>query len=219
MGESAAVSKGRKRALFVTFEGIEGSGKSTQVRLAAAWLRARGARPLVTREPGGTRLGARLRRALLHSNAPVDPAAELLLMVADRRQHLSETIQPALAEGRIVLCDRYADASRAYQGAGRKLGLASVDELHARWASLAPRRTYLFDCPVPIALERVHGRGAADRFESESDPFHERVRRAYLALARREPKRFVVLDARRTPDEVFAELVADLSRLLPKGTP
>ena len=214
MRESAAVPT---RGIFITFEGIEGSGKSTQLALAAAWLKRRGVRPLVTREPGGTRLGKRLRKALLHAEHPVDPGSELLLMVADRRQHLAETIRPALDEGRVVLCDRYADASRAYQGAGRGLGLAAVDALHRAWAPLVPRRTYLFDCAVPVALARVAGRGAADRFEREALAFHERVRRAYRALARREPRRFVVLDAARATDAVFADLAADLAALLPKG--
>jgi dTMP kinase len=212
--ESAAVPERGPRGLFVTFEGIEGSGKSTQVKRAASWLRARGVRPLVTREPGATKLGARIRRALLHSDHAVDPGSELLLMVADRRQHLTESIEPALAEGRVVLCDRYADASRAYQGAGRGLGLAVVDELHRKWAARAPRRTYLFDCAVPLALARVAGRGRADRFEREVTAFHERVRRAYLALARREPRRFLVVDGSPAPDEVFAIVAADLAKLV-----
>lgn len=214
MRESAAVPRS---GLFVTFEGIEGSGKTTQLRRAAAWLRSRGGRPLVTREPGGTPLGKRLRKALLHGHTHVDPAAELLLMVADRRQHLTETIEPALAEGRVVLCDRYADASRAYQGAGRGLGVDLVDRLHSELCPRVPRRTYLFDCPVPLALARVAGRRVkADRFEREERAFHEKVRRAYLALAAREPKRFLVLDAARAPEEVLADLVKDLARLLPR---
>jgi dTMP kinase len=212
MRESAAVPQG----LFITFEGIEGSGKTSQMKRAAAWLRARGLRPLATREPGGTKLGASVRRALLHSDHAVDPGAELLLMVADRRQHLKESIEPALAEGRIVLCDRFADASRAYQGAGRRLGLAAVDEIHRKWAARVPRRTYLFDLRVSVSLERVAGRGAADRFEREVTAFHERVRRAYLALARREPRRFLVIDGALPQDEVFAAVAADLAMLLRK---
>ena len=140
---------------FVTFEGIEGSGKTTQVARAAAWMQAEGLPVLATRNPGGTELGRLLRDALLHSRGHIDAGAELLLMMADRRHHLKTMIEPALAEGTHVLCDRYTDASRAYQGAGRGLGEKRVDELHERWCRRDPDRTYLFDLPVDAALARV----------------------------------------------------------------
>ena len=136
-----------RRGLFVTFEGIEGSGKTTQIARAAAWMQAKGLPVLATRNPGGTELGLLLRDALLHSKGHIDAGAELLLMMADRRHHLKTTIEPALAAGTHVLCDRYTDASRAYQGAGRGLGEKAVDELHARWCRRDPDRTYLFDLP------------------------------------------------------------------------
>lgn len=209
--ESAVVVRG----LFVTFEGIEGCGKTTQLRRAADWLAARGNAVLTTREPGGTALGGRLRDALLHARENVEPGAELLLMVADRRQHLIEVIEPALAAGNAVLCDRYADSSRAYQGAGRGLGEKAVDELHESWCPRIPDRTYLFDCPVEVALARlVRRRGASyDRFEEEDEDFHRKVRAAYRRRARMEPERFVIIDASPSADSVFLSLEENLRAL------
>lgn len=204
----------RKRGLFVTFEGIEGSGKTTQLKLLAKRLRRLGVPLLVTRQPGGTPTGARLRRILLHSGS-VDPRAELLLMFADRRQHLTETIEPALAAGTVVLCDRYSDASRAYQGAGRGLGEELVDLLHSRFCGREPDRTYLFDCPAATGLARVAAsRGGKDRIEREALAFHRRVRAAYLDRARRESGRFLVLDGTLPVAELEALLSADVDRLL-----
>ncbi|MFI5118815.1 MAG: dTMP kinase [Thermoanaerobaculia bacterium] len=203
------------RGRFLTFEGIEGCGKTTQMNRAAAWLASRGRVVLATREPGGTALGQRLRHALLHARENVEPGAELLLLVADRRQHLLELIEPALAAGTDVLCDRYIDSSRAYQGAGRGLGEAAVDALHRRWCPRVPDRTYLFDCPVEAALQRVSRRSGAgfDKIEREEITFHRRVRAAYRRRARVEPKRFVVIDASRSPDDVFLSLEEDLRSL------
>jgi len=199
------------RGLFITFEGIEGSGKSTQLKRAAEALRRLGVPHLVTREPGGTAIGVELRRLILHARSVVDPAAELLLLFADRRQHLVEEIEPALARGQVVLCDRYTDASRAYQGAGRRLGEDAVDELHRRFCGRDPDRTYLFDCPVPRALARLSARrDGPDKIEKEALAFHRRVRRAYLDRAAREPGRFLVLDTRRSEGEVAERLIADL---------
>jgi len=209
------------RGLFLTFEGIEGCGKTTQLDRAAEWLKARGRPVVTTREPGGTALGIRLREVLLHSREDVEPGAELLLLVADRRQHLVELIEPALAAGSVVLCDRYTDSSRAYQGAGRGLGEAAVDALHRRFCPRVPDRTYLFDCPVEVALARVVERSGADidRFEREELAFHRRVRSAYRRRARREPRRFRMLDARATSDAVFARLEKDLEALFAPGGP
>ena len=201
-----------RRGLFVTFEGIEGSGKTSQIARAAAWMQAKGLPVLATRNPGGTELGLLLRDALLHSKGHIDAGAERLLMMADRRHHLKTTIEPALAAGTHVLCDRYTDASRAYQGAGRGLGEKRVDELHERWCGRDPDRTYLLDLPVDAALARVAKRRGAsfDRFEEEDKDFHERVRGAYLRRARKEPKRFVVIDAARPADSVFLSLEENL---------
>lgn len=202
-----------RRGLFVTFEGIEGSGKSTQLRILARRLRRLGVPLLVTRQPGGTPAGARLRRLLLHAGK-LDPRAELLLMFADRRQHLTESIEPALSAGTLVLCDRYTDASRAYQGAGRGLGEDLVDLLHARFCGLEPDRTYLFDCPPATGLARVAAaRGGKDRIEREALAFHRRVRAAYLARARREPARFLVLDGTLPVKELAEEVAFDLDAL------
>lgn len=213
MRESRPVTARRKKGLFVTFEGIEGSGKTTQLRTLARRLRRLGVPLLTTRQPGGTPAGARLRRLLLHAGS-IDPRAELLLMFADRRQHLTESIEPALAEGRLVLCDRYTDASRAYQGAGRRLGEELVDLLHARFCGLEPDRTYLFDCPPETGLARVRAsRGDRDRIEREVLSFHRRVRAAYLDRARRDPARFLVLDGTRPRGELAARLFADLDAL------
>lgn len=205
----------RRKGLLVTFEGIEGSGKTTQVRLLARRLRRLGVALLVTRQPGGTPAGARLRRLLLHAGA-LDPRAELLLMFADRRQHLTESIEPALAAGTVVLCDRYSDASRAYQGAGRGLGEELVDLLHERFCGRDPDRTYLFDCPVRTGLGRLAARSGKDRIEREALAFHRRVRAAYLARARREPGRFLVLDGTRGVDALAEEVSADFDALRAK---
>lgn len=204
------------RGLFITFEGIEGSGKSSQLRRAADLLTRRNVPFLATREPGGTPLGAKVRELLLNFSGKVDPGAELLLMFADRTQHLVEEIEPALARGLVVLCDRYTDASRAYQGAGRRLGEETVDALHRRFCGREPDRTYLFDCPVPVALARLarRGDGRKDRIERESPAFHRRVRAAYLRRADCEPKRFRVLDATRPEVVVFEELERDLGAIL-----
>lgn len=223
--ESRAVGTRRPKGLFATFEGIEGSGKSTQLVRAAERLKALGVPVLSTREPGGTAVGAALREVLLGWSGRLDPASELLLMFADRKQHLSEKIEPALAAGQVVLCDRYTDASRAYQGVGRGLGEETVDLLHRTFCRRESDVTYLVDCPVETALARVAARsgGKGDRFEREALSFHRRVRAAYRRRAQREPKRFVLLDGRRAPEVVFAALWDDLSRrlerhgLLPRG--
>ncbi len=203
------------RGLFITFEGIEGSGKTSQIARTAEWMKARGLPVLATRNPGGTELGLLLRDALLHSRGHIDAGAELLLMMADRRHHLATVIEPALAEGTHVLCDRYTDASRAYQGAGRGLGEKRVDELHERWCRRDPDRTYLLDLPVELALARVAKRHGAsyDRFEGENEDFHRKVRAAYRRRARMEPKRFVIIDASPSADSVFLSLEEDLESL------
>ena len=198
--------------IFITFEGIEGSGKSTQVVRLAAHLAARGLAPLVTREPGGTALGRALRDVLLAPGADVrarSPLTEALLMVADRHEHVATVVAPALAAGRIVLGDRHADSTLAYQGGGSGVAMETLAALNAiAVGATRPALTLLFDLPVDVALERLHARsGHADRFEAETVAFHEAVRRAYLALAAAEPARIAVVDASRRADAVFADVV------------
>jgi dTMP kinase len=205
------------RGRFVTFEGIEGSGKSTQVARLAAWLEDRVCAPVVTREPGGTALGRRLREVLLQGSA-LEPLTEAMLMAADRAEHVATVILPALDEGRHVLCDRHADSTLAYQGGGSGVArdlLLALNRVAVQ--GLAPDLTLLFDLDPEVALARMRARtgGAADRFEAESLAFHERVRAAYLELARAEPARFRILDAAKGPDQVHAEARACLESLLP----
>jgi dTMP kinase len=210
--------------LFVTFEGIEGTGKSTQLALAAERLRARGLSSLVTREPGGTPLGESLRALLLsRREGGSDPLVETLLMVADRAEHVRTVIRPALAEGRIVLCDRHADATAAYQGGGSGIDLARIAEWNRlATGSLAPDLTVLLDLAPAHALERLAARSKSlDRFESEPVAFFERVRKTYLDLARAEPGRWLVLPAE-SPSEVLAgrieaEILQRLARQAPAG--
>ena len=205
---------------FVTFEGIDGSGKSTQLRLLAEWLRARGREVVTTREPGGTPLGVRLRAVLLDAAEQVDPLAELLLYAADRAQHVRTLLRPALEAGRLVLSDRYADATVAYQGAGRGFAPELIAEVVAlATGGLKPDLTLVFDLPVADCLARTRRRGdtagedwrAADRIDSEAADFHQRVREAYLQLAAREPTRVRVLPATGTIHEIHA-LVLEVVR-------
>jgi len=201
--------------LFVTFEGIEGTGKSTQVALAAERLRARGLDVVVTREPGGTPLGESLRALLLTRRASgSDPVVEALLMVADRAEHVRQVIRPALAAGSIVLCDRHADASVAYQGGGSGVDRAHIVALNRlATGELAPDLTVLLDLAPAHALERLHARAQAlDRFESEPVAFFERVRKTYLDLARSEPERWLVLPAESPSGELAATIEAEIVR-------
>ncbi|WP_243359708.1 dTMP kinase [Fundidesulfovibrio terrae] len=199
--------------MFVTFEGVEGAGKSTQIALAEDWLRSQGRDTLVTRQPGGCALGVELRRILLDArNTHLDPMAELFMYLADRAQHVAQVIRPALAAGKAVLCDRYHDSTVAYQGYGRGLDVARLTDL-GRMATggLAPDVTVVLDLPVALGLGRARGRNAAagacqseGRFEALETDFHERVRQGFLAMAESEPGRFAVVDASGSPDEVFA---------------
>ena len=185
------------RALFITFEGIEGCGKTTQARLLAARLRHAGQRTILTHEPGATTLGKSLRSALLSPSRTVDPVAEWLLFEADRAQHVRETIQPSLRRGVTVLCDRYSDSTRAYQGIGRGLGLETVDRVdRLATGGLKPDLTFVPDMPVREGLKRVASRGTLTRLERERLKFHERIRSAFLVLATREPGRIKVVDGR-----------------------
>jgi dTMP kinase len=198
------------RVPFITFEGIEGCGKSTQLRRLASRL---GDRAVVTREPGGTAVGRRVREVLLdRGSRGLSPMAELLLYFADRAQNVDEVIRPALAEGRTVLCDRHVESSLAYQGYGRGLPLESIRELAAlATGSLRPDLIVLLDVPVETGLARVGRRGAQDRLECEEIAFHERVRSGFLALMAAEPSRWVRLDGTQPEDGVFERLLEALA--------
>jgi len=192
---------------FVTFEGVEGSGKTTQLALAAERLRAAGKTVRTTREPGGTPIGERIRAVLLDAaHAELDPMAEWLLVEAARRQHVRDVVRPALADGAFVLCDRFTDSTEAYQVAGRGLDAAMVEGLDGRVrGGLAPDLTLLYDLDPREGLVRAQGRDASPgRFESAALEFHERVRSGFLAAARREPKRIAVVPAQGGADAVFA---------------
>lgn len=201
------------RGLFLSFEGIDGAGKSTHLDAAEAWLRARGAEVVRTREPGGTPLAEALRALVLHE--PMDALTESLLVFAARRDHLGRCIEPALARGAVVLCDRFTDASFAYQGGGRGFDLDVLARLEG-WVQQGrqPDRTYWFDLPPAVAAARRAAVRAPDRFESEDESFFERVRAGYAARAAADPRRFVRLDAARDADAVRAQLLAALQTLV-----
>jgi dTMP kinase len=201
---------------FVTFEGIEGSGKSLQLALLEPELRRRGVRFLATREPGGTEFGAELRKILLHRDGPHrEPIPELLLYLADRYQHLKERIQPALATGCHVFCDRYQHATLAYQGFARGLGFELIDRLAEVLDLPMPDLTLVLDVEVELALERARARNAGSeiwgRFEEEGLEFHRRVREGYRLLCVREPWRVLLVDASGSPEEIQRQIVKILS--------
>lgn len=206
---------------FITFEGIDGSGKSTQLRMLAGGLRERGVDLIMSQEPGGTPLGRRLRDAFLETEENVAPMAELLLFAADRAQHVEFLIKPALANGRVVISDRYADATFAYQGAGRGFDEKTVNKvIKLATGGLKPELTLFFDIPVTTALSRMSSRGESgersNRMDFETVEFYERVRDSYLGIARREPKRFIVLDASGSVEEIHRQvfdIVADCLKI------
>lgn len=205
--------------LFITFEGIDGSGKSTQMRLLASALRLRGLDVVSTREPGGTTFGKRLRTALLEVHEHVDPLAELLLFAADRAQHVSTLLRPALESGRIVLSDRYADATRAYQGAGRGFSSELITEvIELATGGLKPDLTLIFDLSVAEcgvrAHRRTHDGHRGDRLDSEDAAFHTRVRNAYLQIARAEPERVRIIDASGSIEETHTRVMQLVMRFI-----
>ena len=196
---------------FITFEGIDGSGKSTQLRLLSSYLRLHGCDVIVTREPGGTPLGLRLRAALLDSQEQVDPLTELLVFAADRAQHVRRYLRPALESGRVVISDRYADATVAYQGAGRGFPETLIKQIvELATGGLKPDLTILFDLPVRESSVRTgrrsNDRQKADRLDSEDAEFHARVREAYLYLAKTEPARVRVVETTGSVDETHAKV-------------
>ncbi len=202
--------------IFITLEGIEGVGKTSAVDCVTSWLRTQGRVVTVTREPGGSQLGERVRALVLeHNGVAIAPLAELLLMFAARAQHLHERIRPALARGEAVVCDRFSDATYAYQGGGRGLPAAQIAAAATLvHGDLQPTLTILLDAAPEVGLSRARARSAADRFEVEQISFFERVRLAYLDLAQREPRRFVVIDASQDLASVHGAIRASLSERL-----
>lgn len=199
---------------FITLEGIDGAGKSTQLEFLATALRARGLTVIVTREPGGTSLGERLRDLLLDQSATMHPETEALLMFAARREHLDKVIIPALNNGSWVISDRFTDASFAYQGGGRGLDWEKLAQLE-QWVqdALQPDLTFYFDVPVELGRQRVSTLKTLDRFEQEQQDFFQRVRDAYLTRAQQFPVRIQIIDARQSVDEVKVAVEKTLDRL------
>jgi dTMP kinase len=206
--------------VFITLEGVEGSGKTTQAAILADTLRGQGRRVTLTHEPGGTRAGEAIRAIFLDPAVSLQVAAELLLVLADRAQHVREKLRPALAAGEIVISDRYSDSTVAYQGHGRGFELGLIGDL-SRLASdgLRPDLTIVLDCPVEMGLARTRARAkggmrGADRFESEEVEFHRRVREGFLTIARNEPGRVNLIDSTRDRAAVTGEILRVVSELL-----
>jgi dTMP kinase len=209
--------------MFITFEGIEGSGKTTQIERVYHYLKEQGRDIVMTREPGGTDIGQKIRAILLDpENQDLDPMAELLLYFADRAQHLNKKIKKQLAAGKSVLCDRYYDATLAYQGYARGLNIQTIEELHRLlFNDFKPDLTFLLDLPPQVGLDRAWSQlnsgartGKEARFEAEALKFHESVRQGYLALARSEPQRFEIIDASQETDRVWKHILTVLSSTL-----
>jgi dTMP kinase len=202
------------RGWFITLEGIEGSGKTTQAAILADALRARGNRVVVTREPGGTRAGEFIRAIFLDTAISLEVTAELLLVLADRAQHVREKLRPALEDGQIVISDRYSDSTIAYQGYGRGLDLKLIYDLNGLASDgITPELTIVLDCPPEIGLARTQARAesaarARDRFEGEQLEFHHRVRNGFRVIARNEPSRVLLLDSAREPGEVSSAILS-----------
>jgi len=202
-----------RSGLLLTVEGVDGAGKSTHLDWLCETLRQADIDVRLTREPGGTPIGERLRELLLHE--PMHLETETLLMFAARAEHLRTVIEPALASGQWVVCDRFTDATFAYQGGGRQLGVPRVAAL-AQWVhpELTPRRTWLFDVPLVVARERLQASRTLDRFEQEQEAFFERTRQVYLDLSAKEPDRFFVVDATASIEQIQQLLHKDLQTLI-----
>lgn len=211
--------------MFITFEGIEGCGKSTQAKRLADRLERIGISLILTREPGGTPIGQDIRQILLSSeNRHLPPLAELFLYEADRALHMADVVKPALAEGKWVLCDRFFDATTAYQGYARGQNLEMTNRLNEMASfGITPDMTFLLDCPVSIGIKRALKRNSEsevmgqDRFEQERTAFHEAVRHGYMALARKNPERFVVVDATMEENRLEEIIFSHLEPRIPSG--
>jgi len=219
------VAQGVSRGKFITFEGLDGCGKTTQMEKLTVALRAEGINVVTTREPGGTEIGERIRAVLLDSRtAGLDPRAEMALMFASRAQLIAQVIEPALGAGMWVLCDRYTDSTEAYQGGGRRLGSRAVLQMHRVLChGLWPELTILMDSDVAYSVQRARRRNVSaasgdapdeNRFERENKKFFERVHKAYLKIAEREKQRVVMVDARRPIDDVHREIVSVVRKRL-----
>ena len=218
-GHAPAPPPAARRGLLIAFEGGEGAGKTTQARLLAIWLREQGYDVIATHEPGATKVGMRLRALLLDTaHTGLSPRAETLMYAADRAEHVDTVIAPALERGAVVVTDRFTDSSLAYQGRGRNQPVGEVAELN-QWATggLRPDLTVLLDLPPTAGL--VRRARSADRLEAEPAEFHERVREGFLAQARREPGRYLVLDATRPPDELSRAIQSRIRDMLPDPVP
>jgi dTMP kinase len=221
MGRTVIIPQMSRRGKFITLEGLDGTGKSTQLRKLAAVLRKAGHKVVETREPGGTATGEKIRKVLLDSETSgLSPQAEMALMFASRAQHIAQVIEPGLVQGSIVLCDRFTDSTEAYQGSGRRLGSDAVLELHrVLCGGLQPDLTILLDSDAVASLGRARRRNKRasrdagvshsdeNRFEQETRTFFGRVRDGYLAIAKREPQRVTVVDARGTPGQTHRRIV------------
>lgn len=199
--------------MFISFEGSEGSGKSTQLKILADFLQNQGHEVVLVREPGGTALGEKLREVLLHSKkTSISPLAEVLLFSASRAQLIAEVIRPALARNAVVLADRFFDSTTVYQGVGRQLDAAQISAAHAlAVGDCRPQKTFLFDLSVTDLRKRLQSRNeGTDRFESEQDLFFEAVRAGYLQLAKQEPDRFFVLDATASIEQIAAQVQGEV---------
>ena len=209
-------------SLFITFEGVEGSGKTTQIQRLKKYLTQKGIPCKVSREPGGCPIGEKVRKILLNpDHREMVPLSELLLYEAARAQHVKEVIEPFLKKGGVVLCDRFSDATIAYQGYGRKIDLRWIERLnHFSSRGIKPDVTFLLDCPSDVGLERALKRNRTlkkekeERFEKEKIQFHQRVRKGYLALAKKEPRRMKVIDTRQGEDNVFNKILKTVDKLI-----
>ncbi len=210
---------------FITFEGVEGCGKTTQIKLLAELLAARSISTVLTREPGGCNIADKIRAILLDAeNSALSPLAELMLYAAARAQHVTEVISPALKAGEIVLCDRFCDATAAYQSFGRGIDRSVIDSLNKHACQgVSPDLTVLVDCDPTIGLERAHRRIEAtngpreERFELETLAFHHRVRSGYLHLAKEEPYRFIIVNGSETIEEIFTEISSQVVARIPEA--
>lgn len=200
-------------SLFITFEGVEGSGKSTQIRYLKRYLEGKGFEVVKTREPGGTKLGEKIRKILLNRSLPISVLSELFLILAQRAEHVERVIKPSIENGKIVICDRFSDATLAYQGYGRGVDLGLVEYLNKIiLGDLLPHLTILIDCDVDVSLRRKSQK--SDRFEILEKEFHKRVREGYLRIAKSHPERVKVLDGRKEKEELKREIRRLIDELL-----
>ncbi len=206
-------AKNEARGYFITFEGADGCGKTTQIELIKKYLDEKNIENILTREPGGSDLGIHLRKILLHYENPVSNVAETFLYLADRAQHIEYKIKPALKEGKVVLCDRHTDSTIAYQGYGRNQSIDEIKHLNSiATQGLVPHLTIVFDVETEIAQKRL--KGEKDRLEAEGIEFHKKLRKGYLDIAKNDPKRVKIIDANQSIEEVFTDTKKVIEELL-----